>query len=104
MDTSKLEPAKPVWGAVIVAAGRGTRLGRAKQLLDVAGVPLVGWCMRTFAGIAEIGDVAIVAEPESIEPMRTLAARIFETTPFVVVAGGATRQASVSNGIDALPE
>ncbi|HVS45136.1 MAG TPA: 2-C-methyl-D-erythritol 4-phosphate cytidylyltransferase [Verrucomicrobiae bacterium] len=95
---------KLVWGAVIVAAGRGTRLGRAKQLLDVAGVPLVGWCMRTFAGIAEIGDVAIVAELEAIEPMRALAASIFETTPFVVVAGGATRQESVSNGINALSE
>jgi 2-C-methyl-D-erythritol 4-phosphate cytidylyltransferase len=94
----------PTWGAVIVAAGRGTRLGEPKQLLDVGGLPLVGWCMRTFARIAEVVDVAIVTEVESLDAMRALAASIFKDVSFTVVAGGATRQASVARGIEALPE
>jgi 2-C-methyl-D-erythritol 4-phosphate cytidylyltransferase len=96
--------AAPVWGAVIVAAGRGTRLGEPKQLLDVGGVPLVGWCMRTFARIAEIVDVVIVTEADSLAAMRALAASIFRDAPCVIVVGGTTRQASVARGIEALPE
>ena len=39
------------WGAIIAAAGRGTRLQRPKQLLDVAGSPrLVNLGGATFGG------------------------------------------------------
>ena len=30
-----------IWGAVVVAAGRGERFGRPKQLVEVAGRPLI---------------------------------------------------------------
>jgi 2-C-methyl-D-erythritol 4-phosphate cytidylyltransferase len=105
-----------IWGAIIVAAGRGTRLNRPKQLLDVAGMPLAGWCMRTFAQIHEISDVIVVTEPDMLEEMNALAARIFsgekaadmtivrvDAKTFRVVTGGATRQESVKRGLDALP-
>ncbi|HEY5258553.1 MAG TPA: 2-C-methyl-D-erythritol 4-phosphate cytidylyltransferase, partial [Candidatus Baltobacteraceae bacterium] len=104
MQNSNATDTNLTWGAVVVAAGRGTRLGRPKQLLEVGGMPLVGWCLRTFARMPEIAHVAIVAEPDALEGMNGLAARIFSTTPFAVVVGGATRQASVANGLDALPD
>jgi 2-C-methyl-D-erythritol 4-phosphate cytidylyltransferase len=91
------------WGVVIVAAGRGTRLGRPKQLLNVAGLPLVGWCMRTFASVPEICAAVVVTEQEHVEAMRSLTARMFASTPCLVVTGGRTRQESVRCGLDALP-
>ena len=58
------------WGAVIVAAGRGTRFGRPKQLLPLDGLPLAGWSIRTFAQMSEIADIVIVTEVEWIEAMQ----------------------------------
>jgi 2-C-methyl-D-erythritol 4-phosphate cytidylyltransferase len=92
------------WAAAIVAAGRGTRLGRPKQLIDVAGIPLAGWAMRSLAAMPEIEDVVVVTDPEFVEPMRDLAQQIFGAKPVRVVTGGATRQASVRCALDALPE
>jgi 2-C-methyl-D-erythritol 4-phosphate cytidylyltransferase len=92
------------WTAAIVAAGRGTRLGRPKQLIDVAGIPLAGWAMRSLAAMPEIEDVVVVTDVEFVEPMRDLAQQIFGSKPVRVVVGGATRQASVKCALDALPD
>jgi 2-C-methyl-D-erythritol 4-phosphate cytidylyltransferase len=92
------------WTAAIVAAGRGTRLGRPKQLIDVAGIPLAGWAMRSLAAMPEIEDVVVVTDAEFVEPMRDLARQIFGSKPVRVVTGGATRQASVKCALDALPD
>lgn len=90
------------WGAVIVAAGRGTRFGRPKQLLDLLGLPLVGWSIRAFAAMPEIDELVIVTEETWLELMRDLVREIAPETPARVVAGGATRQESVRNGLAAI--
>ncbi|MBV8726216.1 MAG: 2-C-methyl-D-erythritol 4-phosphate cytidylyltransferase [Candidatus Eremiobacteraeota bacterium] len=92
------------WGAVIVAAGKGTRFGRPKQLEEVAGAPLVAWSLRTLATMPEVSDLAIVTEPDIIEPMKALAASVVGEKPFVVVPGAETRQGSANAGLEALPE
>lgn len=90
------------WAAVIVAAGRGTRLGAPKQLIELAGLPMAGWSMRTFAAMSEIGDIVVVSEPENLEAMRALFTRVApERTP-LVVRGGAARQQSVHEGLKAV--
>jgi 2-C-methyl-D-erythritol 4-phosphate cytidylyltransferase len=91
------------WGAVIVAAGRGARLGRPKQLLDLAGLPMVGWSIQTFAAIDEIADLVIATEPELIETMGELVGRLAPRYSPRVVRGGPTRQESVREGLQALP-
>jgi 2-C-methyl-D-erythritol 4-phosphate cytidylyltransferase len=91
------------WGAVIVAAGRGARLGRPKQLLDLAGLPMVGWSMQTFASIEEIADLVVATEPDLVETMRALVGRLAPRYSPRVVSGGPTRQASVGEGLQALP-
>ena len=76
-----------IWGALIVAAGRGTRFGRPKQFVEIAGLPLVGWSLRTFSTLPEIAEIAIATEAEWIEPMRALAAQLIPETEVSVVAG-----------------
>ncbi|MBV9277695.1 MAG: 2-C-methyl-D-erythritol 4-phosphate cytidylyltransferase [Candidatus Eremiobacteraeota bacterium] len=92
------------WGAVIVAAGKGARFGRPKQLEEVAGAPLVAWSMRTLAAMPEVSDVVIATEPDIVEPMKSVAASVVGEKPFVVVPGGETRQESANAGLEALPE
>jgi 2-C-methyl-D-erythritol 4-phosphate cytidylyltransferase len=92
------------WGAVVVAAGRGTRFGKPKQLLPLAGLPLAGWSIRTFAGISEIEDLVVVTEGEWIEAMQGVITQLAPRVAWQVVGGGASRQQSVFAGLRALPE
>jgi 2-C-methyl-D-erythritol 4-phosphate cytidylyltransferase len=93
-----------VWAAVIVAAGRGERFGSPKQFVEIAGVPMVGWSVRTFAQMPEVAALIVVTEPDWIAPMRELVARYAPQSVSSVVAGGASRQESVRNGLLAVPE
>lgn len=92
------------WAAVIVAAGRGTRFGAPKQFLDLAGLPMVGWSMRTFAAMAEVCELVVATEAESIEPMRALLAQVAPHHSTLVVRGGETRQQSVYEGLKAVSD
>ncbi len=92
------------WAAIVVAAGRGERFGRPKQFLELAGLPMVGWAIRTFVAMPEVSDTIVVTEPEWIDPMRELAARLAVDRAIRVVEGGASRQASARNGLQAVPE
>lgn len=93
-----------IWGAVIVAAGRGTRFGRNKQLAELAGRPMVAWSIDTFAVMPEISDIVIVTEPELVEQMNAVARPLVGSTALTVVSGGDDRQASACNGVHAVPE
>ena len=37
-----------IWGAVIVAAGRGLRFGRPKQLVELGGKPMLAWSIESI--------------------------------------------------------
>lgn len=89
----------PRVGAVIVAAGSGTRMGRPKQFLPLAGKPVCEWALKAFLDCAEVETVALVMTPENIAAHgeRLASSRV------VVVAGGATRMGSVHNGLLSLP-
>jgi 2-C-methyl-D-erythritol 4-phosphate cytidylyltransferase len=90
------------WAAVIVAAGRGERLGRPKQLLDLAGLPMAGWSIRTFAEMPEVAEIVVVTEAAWLGAMRDLLARLAPAHTICVVEGGAIRQESVRNGLRAV--
>jgi 2-C-methyl-D-erythritol 4-phosphate cytidylyltransferase len=92
-----------IWGAVIVAAGRGTRFGRPKQLIELGGKPMLAWSVEVFASMPEISDIVIVTEREFIEDVQDVALALVRSASLVVVAGGNDRQASAANGIAALP-
>ena len=90
--------------AIIVAAGRGTRMGpeRDKLFLEVAGRPVVAHTWRRFADVKGIDEIVVVVR-EGMQPaFKELAARHVPDKPFRLVAGGAERQDSVWNGLAAL--
>jgi 2-C-methyl-D-erythritol 4-phosphate cytidylyltransferase len=82
------------FAAIIVAAGRGTRFGRPKQLIEVAGRPLVAWSLATFEAMPELEDLVIATEPEHLDRLAELASRYAPRLRASVVPGGATRQES----------
>ncbi|MEO7039349.1 MAG: 2-C-methyl-D-erythritol 4-phosphate cytidylyltransferase [Candidatus Elarobacter sp.] len=93
-----------IWGAIIVAAGRGTRFGRPKQLVDLAEKPMIAWSIETFAAMPEIAELVIVTEPEFVERMEAVAHARVRHASMQIVRGGDDRQGSVRCGIAALSE
>jgi 2-C-methyl-D-erythritol 4-phosphate cytidylyltransferase len=91
------------WGAVVVAAGRGTRFGRPKQLIEIAGRPMLAWSVATFHAMPEIERVIVVTESEWLDDVHVVMSAI-DDRAIAVVPGGATRQASVRCGLQALGE
>ena len=93
---------------VITAAGAGDRLGpgapKAHRLLD--GKPLFVYSLRTFAGVADINHIIVVARADEVANVQEAIAsdNSLESSHLIidVVAGGATRQESVSHGLAAL--
>ena len=90
------------WAAVVVAAGRGARFGRPKQFLELAGLPMVGWSIRRFAGMPEIEELIVATEPECLEQMCALVSRLAPDRAAHVVRGGRSRQGSVYEGLMAV--
>jgi 2-C-methyl-D-erythritol 4-phosphate cytidylyltransferase len=91
------------WAAVVVAAGSGTRFGAPKQFWDLAGLPMAGWSIETFAGMPEVAAVVVATEPACLDRMRELCDRIAADRDVRIVAGGATRQQSVYRALEAVP-
>lgn len=91
-------------GVVVLAAGRGERLGRgAKALVPLAGMPIVGHTLRAVGTNACVARVVVVAPAERLADIRGVVAELADSAvPVDVVAGGDTRQHSARIGIDAL--
>ena len=89
--------ASRLW-ALIPCAGSGSRAGTAqpKQYQHVAGQPLVVHTLRAFAGVPSLAHTLVVVAPDDVF-FETL---VLETTSCrVLKAGGATRAATVLNGL-----
>jgi 2-C-methyl-D-erythritol 4-phosphate cytidylyltransferase len=89
--------------AIVVAAGRGVRFGQPKQLVELAGRPLVAWSLATFGAMIELEDLVIATEPEHLEIMAALAGEYAPRLAAIVVRGGATRQESARHALAAVP-
>jgi 2-C-methyl-D-erythritol 4-phosphate cytidylyltransferase len=88
-------------GAVVPAAGAGTRLGPGapKALRLVAGEPLLLHAVRRLREAPSVGPVVVAAPADRVSEVRELLAGLGAT----VVAGGAERQDSVAAALAALP-
>jgi 2-C-methyl-D-erythritol 4-phosphate cytidylyltransferase len=88
--------------AVIPAAGMGIRMGaaRAKQFMELDGVPLLAWTLAPFQRSGAVDALIVVAPAEEVEYCdREIAKRFGLNKVLTVVAGGPTRQDSVRRGI-----
>ena len=87
--------------ALVVAAGRGTRLGAAlpKQYLPLAGKPLLRYSLETLARHPAIGGVRVVFNPDDRGHYEAASRGLHLLPP---VAGGAARQDSVRLGLESL--
>ncbi|MFI4961472.1 MAG: bifunctional 2-C-methyl-D-erythritol 4-phosphate cytidylyltransferase/2-C-methyl-D-erythritol 2,4-cyclodiphosphate synthase [Hyphomicrobiales bacterium] len=87
--------------AVIVAAGRGLRAGAdiPKQFRQIGGAPMIRQSLVTLLEHPEVDVVQPVIHPEDVEMFRSSAVALEILPP---VFGGATRQASVRAGLEAL--
>jgi 2-C-methyl-D-erythritol 4-phosphate cytidylyltransferase len=90
-------------GVVVVAAGRGTRVGGElpKQYLPLDGVPILLRSVRPFASHPDVAQVVVVLAPAEAEsPPAFLAELLGETLG--IAAGGRERSDSVAAGLRAL--
>ena len=85
--------------AIIVSGGSGSRMGRPKQFLPLAGSTVAEWSLRCFAGMSEVSDVVLVLSEDALKEH---GARL-SGGKVKVVPAGPTRMGSVRNGFSALP-
>ena len=93
--------------AVIVSGGCGSRFGNpgGKQLVNVAGKPLMTWSILAFDRSAYVGHIVVVCPPRRREEMRRAAIEPYQLrTPVSFADAGATRQDSTRAGVLAVPE
>jgi 2-C-methyl-D-erythritol 4-phosphate cytidylyltransferase len=84
--------------AIILAAGRGTRMGAAvpdKVWADLGGVPVIAYSLRAFAAAPSITQIVVVARAETADAARALHPDVS------VVIGGDRRRDSVGAGLAA---
>lgn len=91
------------FGAVIVAAGKSTRMGggTSKVLEDLGGKPVLLCSFMTLAQSPWVGELCVVCREEDLDQVRALL--VGKTRkPVAVVPGGQERQDSVLQGVEAL--
>ena len=88
---------RPDCAAVIVAAGRGVRAGGdvPKQYARIGGEPVLRRTVGVFAAHPAVSTVVTVIHPDD----EALARQAVGPAPVQFVAGGASRQESVCNGL-----
>jgi 2-C-methyl-D-erythritol 4-phosphate cytidylyltransferase len=89
---------------IIVAAGKGTRMGANvdKLWLEVAGRPVVAHTWQQFNDAPGVDEIILVVRDGMQAHFTELAAQFHFQKPFQLVIGGAERQDSVWNGLEAV--
>ena len=89
--------------AAIVAGGESRRMdGVDKLFAPILGKPLILYCLEAFQRSERVHRIAVAASASNMPRVRRLAESHGVTKLVAVVPGGARRQDSVSNALDAL--
>ncbi len=90
---------------LIPAAGSGKRMGsdRNKLLLTLSDRPLLAWTLLAAEQSQSIQWMGIIGQPYDFADFQAIIDQLSLTKPITLIAGGDTRQASVFNGLKALP-
>ena len=84
--------------AIIAAGGSGTRMGCDKQLMELAGKPVIVMSLEAFQNNSNVDAIVVTTAQERIEQIQNMAQQYGITKLMAVVQGGASRQESVRNG------
>lgn len=98
---------KPKTAAIILAGGTGERFGRegGKQLVEIAGKPILTWSAEAFDAVGDIGLIVVVCPEDRQSEYLTRAIDPFPfVTPIVVAPSGPTRQESAFSGLEFVPD
>lgn len=96
----------PKTAAIILAGGTGERFGRegGKQLVEIAGKPILTWSAEAFDSVGDIGLIVIVCpEDRQDEYMKRAIDPFPFVTPVKVAPAGDIRQESAYMGLEAVP-
>lgn len=87
--------------AVVLAGGNGSRFGAdvPKQLINLAGQPILYHTLRKFDLIPSVSRVVVAANTKFKQEIETIARNALRFKPFMVVDGGDSRNQSVANAI-----
>lgn len=90
--------------AIIVAAGRGTRMGPDidKLFLEVAGRPVIAHTWARFDAAPLVDEIVLVVRAGMEPAFQEIGATLGLKKPFCLTVGGAERQDSVWNGLQAV--
>jgi 2-C-methyl-D-erythritol 4-phosphate cytidylyltransferase/2-C-methyl-D-erythritol 2,4-cyclodiphosphate synthase len=90
-------------GAIVAAAGSGTRLGLgSKALVPLNGRTMLSRVVELFLSLDEVDALAVVGPPSRLERARLEVEALHPRKPVSVCGGGETRQQSVRSGLAAL--
>ncbi len=89
--------------AILVAAGAGVRMGAPvpKALMPLAGRPMAAWSAEALVAGGAVRALVVVAPPGMEDDLAAAVGAL--PVPVTVVPGGASRAASVREGLAALP-
>lgn len=90
--------------ALLTAAGTGTRMGQdiPKQFLHVNNKPIIIYTMEVFEKDPNVDAIVVVTLESWVEVVRAYAKQFNITKLKSIVAGGASGQESIANGIEAI--
>jgi 2-C-methyl-D-erythritol 4-phosphate cytidylyltransferase len=90
---------------LIPAAGMGKRMGsdRNKLLLTLLEKPLLAWTLLAAEASRQIEWIGIMGQPSDFAAIEEVLQTLTLRKPVTLIQGGDTRQASVFNGLKALP-
>ncbi|MFQ3671626.1 MAG: 2-C-methyl-D-erythritol 4-phosphate cytidylyltransferase [Verrucomicrobiia bacterium] len=87
--------------AVLLAGGSGSRLGFDKILTPLLGKAVICYALEALAESPEVGRMVVVGRADSLEALQTVVRETVPGREVRVVMGGAERQDSVWNGLEA---
>lgn len=91
--------------AIVVAGGKGTRMGGAlpKQFLEIGGKPILMHTLEVFFRVDSAIHLIVVLPEEEVSFWQKLVILHDFAIPHQVIVGGSSRFQSVRNGLHAIP-
>lgn len=91
-ETNPIEEVKPYASVVIVAGGRGERMGQPKQMLPLGDKPVLVHSIEAFKNCPSVKQIIVVTDVENRAPIKEYGLEV------EFVSAGDTRLRSVQNG------